>query len=99
MLRARKRKHIIYVEVITGYVMDEIYFDGLTTDGYGISYAYIDDNLKKGTCMRTYCIYNPATTYVDDIIYRGDRVVNTNKNVKQIRKAKKLYKKNFKTDY
>lgn len=94
-LLQRKRKKIIYVEVSTGYVMNDVLYDGLLSDGYYISYMYVDDTLPKGSCIRTYCIYNPFTTYEDDIIYRSDRVINTKKNTKQIRKAKKKFKKNF----
>ena len=94
----RKRDKIIYIEVSTGYITNNL-FDGIMSDGYYIGYSYVDDSLKKGTCLRSYFIYNPATTYCDDIIYRSDRVINTKKNIKAIRKAKKKFKKNFGYSY
>ena len=95
----RKRDKIIYVEVCTGYITNDVLYDGIMSDGYYIGYSYVDDTLKKGTCLRSYFIYSPATTYCDDIIYRSDRVINTKKNIKQIRKAKKKFKKNFGYSY
>lgn len=101
MLEARKRKHIIYVEVTTGYVMSSE-FDGITSNGYYIRYSNVDDRLKKGNKIKSYFIYNPANDYYDDIIIRTDRVVNRNcylKNKKVIRKAMKKYKNNFGEEY
>ena len=99
MLRNRKQKHIIYIEITDGYVMSDKNYSGITSDGYYINYEGIDDTLPKGTKIRTYCIFDPTNNYEDDIVYRTDRVINTKKNIKQIRKAKKKFKKNFGYSY
>lgn len=95
----RKKNKIIYIEVSDGFVMDDNTYAGLTSDGYYISYEGIDDTLPKGTRIRTYCLYNPENNYEDDIIYRTDRVLNTKRNCKPIRKAEKKFKKHFKVSY
>lgn len=95
----RKKNKIIYIEVSDGFVMDGNTYAGLTIDGYYISYEGIDDTLPKGTRIRTYCLYNPENNYEDDIIYRTDRVLNTKRNCKPIRKAEKKFKKHFKVSY
>ena len=96
-LETRKGK-IIYIEVCRGYVMNKNY-DGIQANGYYISYRRIDDRLKKGNCIMSYFIYNPLNNYIDDIMYRTDRVLNTNKNKAPIRKAKKIFKNRFGYDY
>ena len=90
----RKKDKIIYVEVTTGYVINK-YGQGITREGYYISYEGIADSFKIGTCMKTYCVYNPFNTYEDDIIYRTDRLVNIKENTKQIKKSLKKFEKNF----
>lgn len=99
MLRNRKQKHIIYIEITDGYVMSDKNYSGITKEGYYINYEGIDDTLPKGTKIRTYCIFDPTNNYEDDIVYRTDRVINTKKNTKQIRKAKKKFKENFGYSY
>lgn len=99
MLRNRKRKHIIYIEITDGYVMSDKNYSGITKEGYYINYEGIDDTLPKGTKIRTYCIFDPTNNYEDDIVYRTDRIINTKKNIKQIHKAKKKFKKNFGYSY
>lgn len=94
----RKKDRVIYVEVITGFVMNE-YGDGLTREGYYISYEGIDSSLKPGSCIRSYCVYNPFNNYEDDIIFRTDRLISRKANNKQIKKAMKKFRKNFKVDY
>lgn len=94
MKESRKQDKVIYVEITKGYVMSKN-FDGLTSDGYYISYRGVDDTLKKGAKVKTYCIYHPGNGYIDDIIYRTDRVLNRNKNKKAIRKAKRIFENRF----
>ena len=79
--------------------MSDKNYSGITKEGYYINYEGIDDTLPKGTKIRTYCIFDPTNNYEDDIVYRTDRVINTKKNAKQIRKAKKKFKKNFGYSY
>lgn len=98
MIESRKENKVIYVEITTGYVMNKN-FDGITSNGFYISYRGIDDGLKKGTKMKTYCVYNPTNNWCDDIVYRTDRVLNTKKNKPAIRKAKKIYKNRFGYSY
>lgn len=90
----RKKDKIIYVEVVTGYVLNDD-FDGVSREGYYISYNGIDSSLKPGSCIRSYCVYNPFNTYEDDIIFRTDRLVNRKSNTKQIKKAVRKFVKNF----
>lgn len=98
MIETQNQNKVIYVEITKGYVMSKD-FDGLTSDGYYINYMGIDDSLKKGAKVKTYCIYDPANGYIDDIIYRTDRVLNRNKNKSAIRKAKKIFKNRFGYSY
>lgn len=90
----RKKDKIIYVEITTGYLMDKK-GNGITSDGYYISYKGIDDSLKVGACIRTYCVFNPFNTYEDDIIFRTDRLINRKTNTKQIKKTILKFVKNF----
>ena len=94
----RKKDRVIYVEVTTGYVMNKD-FDGLTREGYYISYNGIDSSLKPGSCIRSFCVYNPFNNYEDDIIFRTDRLINRKANEKKIKKATKKFYKNFRVEY
>lgn len=98
MIESRKENKVIYIEITTGYVMNKN-FDGISSNGFYISYRGIDDGLRKGTKMKTYCIYNPANDWIDDIVYRTDRILNTNKNKLAIRKAKKIFSNRFGYSY
>ena len=97
-LTKRRLKKIIYVSIDDGFVMNEN-FDGLTTDGFYISYRRIDDTLRKGNHIRTYCVYNPRTAYFDDICFRTDRVINRNRNKTEVKQAKKIFRKIHKISY
>ena len=97
-LTKRRLTKIIYVSIDDGFVMNKN-FDGLTTDGFYISYRRIDDTLRKGNHIRTYCVYNPRTAYFDDICFRTDRVINRNKNKTEVKQAKKIFYKKHKTSY
>ena len=95
---SRKKDKIIYVEITRGYVMSKD-LDGITQDGYYISYRCLSAKLKTGAKIKTYCVYNPLNGYIDDIVYRTDRVLNTKRNKKQIKKAKKQFYANFGYSY
>ena len=69
-LKNRVSDHIIYIEVITGVVIDNNK-NGRSSDGYYISYKRTK-GARKGYRYHTYAIYNPYTTYTDDVIDRFD---------------------------
>lgn len=98
-LTTRKQNKVIYVEILDGFVMDDDTYSGITSDGYYISYDGVDDSLPKGSKIRTYTVYSPKSNYEDDIVYRTDRVINQERNRKEIKVAKKKFKKNFGYDY
>ena len=60
----------IIIEVIQGTVIDE-FGNGRTNTGDYIRY----DGLEKGTRVETVLIYDPATNYIDDIMYRADTII------------------------
>lgn len=76
MLVNRNGKTI--VEKCVGVVLNED-GDGEVTNGIPdynyISYRGIEEDLQPGTVVLTYCVYNPDTTYEDDIILRYDFVI------------------------
>ena len=68
MLTSRKGK-TLYIEIIDGKQIDR-HGNGLTTGGYHIRYH----GFRKGDHIRSYCIYNPNTNYIDDVAERYDEV-------------------------
>ena len=62
-----------YPEKYDGHVMNMNDSDG---GGYYLSYKGTDLELIDGTIVITYCVYNPATNYEDDIIERYDFVLD-----------------------
>lgn len=78
MLTHRKGKNIIYIEVITGQVINnkldgEIINKGTFFHSY-ISYKDVE-GARKGSRIITYCIYNPYTNYEDDVALRLDFIM------------------------
>lgn len=65
-----QRNGKIIIEVIQGTVIDEL-GNGRTDTGDYIKY----DGLEKGTRVETVLIYDPATNYIDDIMYRADTII------------------------
>ena len=65
-----QRNGKIIIEVIQGTVIDD-YGNGRTDTGDYIRY----DGLEKGTRVETVLIYDPATNYIDDIMYRADTII------------------------
>lgn len=74
MLLSRKAKHIVYVERIVGKVVNSN-MDGLTTNGHYMSYRSLRGYVHKGDEVVTYCVYNPFSKAIDDIIDRFDVVL------------------------
>lgn len=66
------------VEKCIGVVLDEEgngeVINGVPDYNY-ICYAGLEEDLQPGTVVLTYCVYNPDTTYEDDIILRYDFVI------------------------
>lgn len=58
----RKGKKIVYVEKSYSYSHG---WYGLSKEGY---YTCYNKKVKEGKKVTTYCIYNPYTNYVDDIV-------------------------------
>lgn len=74
MLLSRKAKHIVYVERIVGKVVNSN-MDGLTTNGHYMSYRSLRGYAHKGDEVATYCVYNPFSNAIDDVIDRFDVVL------------------------
>lgn len=74
MLLARKAKRIVYVERIVGKVVNSN-MDGLTTNGHYMSYRSLRGYVHKGDEVVTYCVYNPFSKAIDDVIDRFDVVL------------------------
>ena len=74
-LTTRKERGEIIVERIVGTVLDDEYNGRILTtedDFYNyISYRNIGFDVRPGDFVVTYCLYNPATDFEDDI-YRYD---------------------------
>ena len=68
MLTSRKGK-TLYIEIIDGKQTDR-HGNGLTADGYYIRYH----GFHNGDHIRSYCVYNPNTNYIDDVAERYDAV-------------------------
>lgn len=78
MIESRDGSEVI-VERCYGVVVNND-GDGLVLHPYDEDYGYISyrrcDGVRTGTLMLTYLVYNPETTYLDDIIERYDCVVS-----------------------
>ena len=61
-LKNRKKKKIIYVEIVKSKSHGKY---GLTKKGHYVSY---NKKVKKGKWVKSYFIYNPRTTYEDDVV-------------------------------
>lgn len=79
-LTTRKERGEIMVERIVGTVLDEQYNGRILTtedDFYNyISYRNIGFDAKPGDFVVTYCLYNPATDFEDDV-FRYDFPINS----------------------
>lgn len=60
----------IIIEIIRGTCVGEN-GEGITDEGYYITYAHTP-GFQVGARYESYCIYNPATDFIDDIIERYD---------------------------
>lgn len=61
-LNNRQKKKIIYVEIVKSKSRGKF---GLTKKGHYVSY---NKKVKKGKWVKSYFIYNPKTTYEDDVV-------------------------------
>ena len=61
----------IIIQVVQGTVISDNGDGELDTGGY-IKY---DDDLKQGDRVETVLVYNPATNFDDDVMYRADTLV------------------------
>lgn len=73
-LLSRKAKRIVYVERIVGRVTDNK-LNGVTTNGHYMSYRSLRGYAHKGDEVVTYCVYNPFSNAIDDVIDRFDVVL------------------------
>lgn len=73
MLRSRKN-NTLYIERIIGRVKNNR-LEGKTTSGYYISYRSLKGYATTNDIICTYCVYNPYTRYIDDVIDRFDVVM------------------------
>ena len=61
----------IIIQVVQGTVISDN-GDGELDTGVYIKY---DDDLKTGDRVETVLVYNPATNYTDDVMYRADTLI------------------------
>ena len=61
----------IIIQVVQGTVISDNGDGELDTGGY-IKY---DDDLKQGDKVETVLVYNPATNFDDDVMYRADTLI------------------------
>lgn len=61
-LKSRKKNKIIYVEIVKSKSNGKY---GLTKSGNYVAY---NKKVKKGKWVKSYFIYNPKTTYEDDVV-------------------------------
>ena len=61
----------IIIQIVQGTVISDNGDGELDTGGY-IKY---DDDLKTGDRVETVLVYNPATNFDDDVIYRADTLI------------------------
>ena len=67
-----ENRNWIVVEISNGTVLDD---DGNGVDDGGFYICYDNTRFAPGERVRTMCIYNPDTNYIDDIIYRADFLI------------------------
>lgn len=72
-LQKRKKNGVLLIEKITGVVVNKK-LDGKTSCGNYICYQRLRGYVKPGDKVITLCIYNPCTTYTDDISHRFDYI-------------------------
>lgn len=73
-LLSRKTNRIVYVERIVGKVINSN-MDGLTTNGHYMSYRSLRGYAHKGDEVVTWCVYNPFSRAIDDVIDRFDVIL------------------------
>lgn len=61
----------IIIQIMQGTVISDNGDGDLDTGGY-IKY---DADLKQGDRVETVLVYNPATNYTDDVMYRADTLI------------------------
>lgn len=74
------RNGITIIERCVGMVVSEEHSDGIILNAYDPKYNYISyrscgQEVRGGTILVSYMVYNPDTTYIDDIIERHDFVI------------------------
>ena len=74
------RNGITIIERCVGFVEDSVQGDGVILNAYDPQYNYISyrscgQEVRDGTILVSYMVYNPDTTYIDDIIERHDFVI------------------------
>lgn len=74
------RNGITIIERCVGMVVDKTQGDGIILNAYNPEYNYISyrscgQEVCDGTILVSYMVYNPDTTYIDDIIERYDFVI------------------------
>lgn len=74
MLLSRKTNRIVYVERIVGRVTDNA-LNGKTTNGNSMVYSSLRGYAHKGDEVVTWCVYNPFSRAVDDVIDRFDVIL------------------------
>ena len=72
--RVSRKNKILYIERTVGVVVDNA-GNGKTSDGGYISYKKMIGKIHKGDVIVTYCVYNPFTHWIDDIVERYDAIV------------------------
>lgn len=84
IIENRKNSNNTIVERIIGVVTDAdaegdgvVLFHGKSDEYNYISYAGLEDT-QLGTIVLTYCLYNPETNYIDDILERYDYIIDRN---------------------
>lgn len=74
------RNGITIIERCVGFVEDSVKGDGVVLNAFDHQYNYISyrscgQEVRDGTILVSYMVYNPDTTYIDDITERYDFVI------------------------
>jgi len=72
---AHRKGRTLYIEVLTGTVLDAEGNGKVDTESEFNYINYGRTGYRKGTRVRTYCVYNPFCNAEDDIQYRFDERV------------------------
>ncbi len=72
--RVNRKNRILYIERTVGTVIDGN-GNGRTSDGGYISYRKLRGKVNKGDVVVTYCVYNPFTHWIDDVVERYDAIL------------------------